>query len=141
MLEVRDLRVCYGAAPALWGVSLAMRACELSCVIGPNAAGKTTLVNAIAGLQPASAGTLTMDGRDMLAVAPHRFCGAGIAGVAAAYALTVDHGLREAAAEEARRVGIWLSARGIDHHILVWRPPAQLRNIQATARAARCFRV
>ncbi len=54
-----------------------------------------------------------------------------------AVGLTVDHGLREAAAEEAHRVGIWLSARGIDHHILVWRPPAQLRNIQATARAAR----
>src|SRR6267378_324768 len=43
-----------------------------------------------------------------------------------AVGLTVDHGLREAAAEEAHRVGIWLSARGIDHHILVWRPPAQL---------------
>jgi branched-chain amino acid transport system ATP-binding protein len=79
MLEVRDLRVCYGAAPALWGVSLAMRAGELSCVIGPNGAGKTTLVNTIAGLQPASAGTLTMDGLDMTSVAPHRFCSAGIA--------------------------------------------------------------
>jgi branched-chain amino acid transport system ATP-binding protein len=79
MLEVRDLRVCYGAAPALWGVSLAMRAGELSCVIGPNGAGKTTLVNTIAGLHPASAGALTMDGLDMTSVAPHRFCGAGIA--------------------------------------------------------------
>ena len=79
MLEVRDLRVCHGAAPALWGVSLAMRAGELSCVIGPNGAGKTTLVNTIAGLQPASAGTLTMDGLDMTSVAPHRFCSAGIA--------------------------------------------------------------
>ena len=79
MLEVRDLRVCYGAAPALWGVSLAMRAGELSCVIGPNGAGKTTLVNTIAGLHPANAGTLTMDGLDMTRIAPHRFCGAGIA--------------------------------------------------------------
>jgi branched-chain amino acid transport system ATP-binding protein len=79
VLDVRDLRVCYGAAPALWSVSLAMRAGELACVVGPNGAGKTTLINAIAGLQPASAGTLTMDGRDMTAVAPHRFCGAGIA--------------------------------------------------------------
>jgi tRNA(Ile)-lysidine synthase len=54
-----------------------------------------------------------------------------------AVGLTVDHGLREGAAEEARRVGIWLGARGIDHHVLVWRPPPQLRNIQATARVAR----
>ncbi len=51
--------------------------------------------------------------------------------------LTVDHGIREAAAEEAERVGAWLAARGIAHHILVWRPPPQLRNVQATARAAR----
>ena len=73
------MRVCYGAAPALWNVSLAMRAGELACVVGPNGAGKTTLINAIAGLQPASAGTLTMDGHDMTAVASHRFCSAGIA--------------------------------------------------------------
>jgi branched-chain amino acid transport system ATP-binding protein len=79
MLEVRDLHVCYGAAPALWGVSIAIRAGELACVVGPNGAGKTTLINAIAGLHPASAGALTMDGQDMRALAPHRFCGAGIA--------------------------------------------------------------
>ena len=51
--------------------------------------------------------------------------------------LTVDHGLRAEAAAEAERVGLWLAARGIRHHILVWRPPAALRNIQAAARAAR----
>ena len=73
------MRVCYGAAPALWDVSLAMRAGELACVVGPNGAGKTTLINAIAGLQAASAGTLTMDGHDMRTIAPHRFCGSGIA--------------------------------------------------------------
>jgi branched-chain amino acid transport system ATP-binding protein len=79
MLELRDLRVCYGAAPALWDVSLTIGAGEIACVLGPNGAGKTTLINAIAGLHPASAGTLTMDGRDLRAVAAHRFCGAGIA--------------------------------------------------------------
>ncbi|MGE5668711.1 MAG: ATP-binding cassette domain-containing protein, partial [Betaproteobacteria bacterium] len=50
MLEVRDLRVEYGAAPALWGVSLAIPERKLVCVVGPNGAGKTTLINAIAGL-------------------------------------------------------------------------------------------
>jgi tRNA(Ile)-lysidine synthase len=54
-----------------------------------------------------------------------------------AVGLTVDHGIREAAAEEAGRVGGWLAAHGIAHHILVWRPPPRLRNIQATARVAR----
>jgi tRNA(Ile)-lysidine synthase len=52
-------------------------------------------------------------------------------------ALTVDHGLRAEAAGEAARVGRWLALRGIRHHVLTWRPPAGLRNIQAAARAAR----
>jgi tRNA(Ile)-lysidine synthase len=51
--------------------------------------------------------------------------------------LTVDHGLRAEAAAEATRVAGWLAARGIAHHILPWRPPANLRNVQAAARAAR----
>ena len=79
MLEVRNLQVRYGAAPALWGVSLTIGAGELVCVVGPNGAGKTTLINAIAGLQPAAADTLAIDGRDLRQLAPHAFCGAGVA--------------------------------------------------------------
>jgi tRNA(Ile)-lysidine synthase len=52
-------------------------------------------------------------------------------------ALTIDHGLRVEAAAEAARVGAWLAARGIRHHILAWCPPGDLRNVQAAARAAR----
>ena len=79
MLDVRDLRVDYGAAPALWGVSLAIAKGELVCVVGPNGAGKTTLIGALAGLNRARSGSIAMDGREMTAVAPHRFCAAGIA--------------------------------------------------------------
>ena len=79
MLDVADLRVDYGAAPALWHVSLAIRAGEPVCVVGPNGAGKTTLINAIAGLLRARSGRITMDGRDMTSMAAHRFCAAGIA--------------------------------------------------------------
>jgi len=79
MLEVRHLRVHYGAAPALWDVSLTIGAGELVCVLGPNGAGKTTLINALAGLMPAHSGTITMEGRDLTRWPPHRYCGAGIA--------------------------------------------------------------
>lgn len=79
MLDVRNLRVDYGAAPALWDVSLAIAAGELVCVVGPNGAGKTTLINAIAGLHRASRGTIAMEGRDLTALPPHRFCDAGVA--------------------------------------------------------------
>jgi branched-chain amino acid transport system ATP-binding protein len=79
MLEVRDLHVAYGAAPALRGVSLDVRQGELLCVVGPNGAGKTTLINTIAGLQRARSGRLAIEGRDLTALPPHRFCEQGIA--------------------------------------------------------------
>ena len=79
MLEVRDLQVAYGAARALWGVSLTVRQGELLCVVGPNGAGKTTLINTLAGLLRAREGQLVFEGRDMTMLAPHRFCDAGIA--------------------------------------------------------------
>ena len=79
MLDVHDLRVGYGAAPALWDVTLTIASHELVCVVGPNGAGKTTLINALAGLLPATAGRIVMDGQDMTRLPPHRFCGAGVA--------------------------------------------------------------
>src|SRR5882672_5584170 len=52
-------------------------------------------------------------------------------------AITVDHGLRAAAAAEARQVGRWLRAHGVAHRILRWRPPAGALSggVQAAARA------
>ena len=79
MLEVHDLQVAYGAAPALWGVSLEVRSGELLCVVGPNGAGKTTLINTLAGILRARAGRIVFEGHDITQLAPHRFCEAGIA--------------------------------------------------------------
>ncbi|HEV7577379.1 MAG TPA: ABC transporter ATP-binding protein [Caldimonas sp.] len=79
LLEVRDLQVAYGAAPALWGVTLEVRLGELLCIVGPNGAGKTTLINAIAGIQPARGGSIVFEGEDITRLPPHRFCAAGIA--------------------------------------------------------------
>jgi len=79
MLEVRDLQVAYGPAPALWGVSFELRARELLCVVGPNGAGKTTLINTLAGVLRARSGRIEFDGRDIAALPPHHFCDAGIA--------------------------------------------------------------
>ncbi|HLZ68214.1 MAG TPA: tRNA lysidine(34) synthetase TilS [Aliidongia sp.] len=52
-------------------------------------------------------------------------------------ALTVDHRLRPDSTVEAAQTGAWLAARGIRHEILVWEGPYPLRDLQATARAAR----
>ena len=79
MLEVADIKVNYGAAPALWGVSLKVEAGELVCVVGPNGAGKTTLINAIAGIHRVREGQLRFNGNDITQLASHKFCEAGIA--------------------------------------------------------------
>jgi branched-chain amino acid transport system ATP-binding protein len=112
VLEVRNLSVAYGAAPALWDVSLSIARGELVCVVGPNGAGKTTLINAIAGLNRARGGSIVMEGRDLARVAPHRFCSAGIAivpegrrlfaGMSVRENLEIGSYLRDARRERAR---------------------------------------
>lgn len=54
-----------------------------------------------------------------------------------AIALTVDHGLRAEAADEARQVGAWLGARGVAHHVLRWSGAKPSGDVQAAARSAR----
>jgi branched-chain amino acid transport system ATP-binding protein len=79
MLDVRNIRVSYGAAPAIMDVSLQISPADLVVVVGPNGAGKTTLVNALAGLHPIDSGSLRMEGRELSRLSAHRYCDEGIA--------------------------------------------------------------
>lgn len=79
MLEVQNISVNYGPAPALWDISIEVQSQELVCVVGPNGAGKTTLINAIAGLHPVKSGRLVFHGHDITLLDSHRFCEQGIA--------------------------------------------------------------
>ncbi len=78
LLEVRDLSVGYDEAPALRGVSLEVQEGEIVSLVGANGAGKTTLLAAIAGLKPASAGTVLFEGRDVMGLPAHRLVQLGI---------------------------------------------------------------
>lgn len=51
--------------------------------------------------------------------------------------LTVDHGLRTESTAEARQVGVWARALGLDHHVLVWVGPHPSAGMQEAARQAR----
>src|SRR5262245_21898530 len=79
MLEARALRAGYGAAPAIWDVSLDVGEGDLVVVVGPNGAGKTTLINALAGLHRMESGRLAFAGQDISGLPAHRFCDQGIA--------------------------------------------------------------
>ncbi len=81
LLEVRDLWVHHGRAPALKGVSLAVSEGSLVALVGPNGAGKSTLVRTISGLKRASAGEILFEGKRIDRVPAHRIVGLGIAHV------------------------------------------------------------
>jgi urea transport system ATP-binding protein len=55
MLTISALDLHYGAAQALRRVSIEARVGEVTCVLGRNGVGKTSLMRAIVGHQPASA--------------------------------------------------------------------------------------
>ncbi len=79
MLELTAIEARYGAATALWDVSLTLGPGELICVVGPNGAGKSTLINVIAGLHRISSGSITLGTCNLAKLPAHRFCAEGIA--------------------------------------------------------------
>jgi branched-chain amino acid transport system ATP-binding protein len=81
MLELTSVCAGYGSFAALFDVSLEVRQGEAVAVIGPNGAGKTTLMRVISGLIRPTAGSIAMQGQDLLRTAPHRIVAVGIAHV------------------------------------------------------------
>ncbi|MEV4474425.1 urea ABC transporter ATP-binding subunit UrtE [Nonomuraea sp. NPDC049504] len=71
MLSVTGLESGYGRARVLFGVSVEVGPGQLVCVMGRNGVGKTTLLNTVMGVLPATAGTVTFDGRDVTRLKPH----------------------------------------------------------------------
>ena len=61
MLEIKSLNLNYGASQALRGISLSAKQGEVTCVLGKNGVGKTTLLNAIMGLERVSSGEILLD--------------------------------------------------------------------------------
>jgi branched-chain amino acid transport system ATP-binding protein len=82
MLRVEDLHVSYGDAVALNGVSLEVEERAVVALVGTNGAGKTSLLRAIAGINPVRAGKVIFRGRNLAQLAPHQICDLGIGQVA-----------------------------------------------------------
>jgi urea transport system ATP-binding protein len=79
MLEVSGIDLHYGAAQALRGISLSAQAGKVTCVLGRNGVGKTSLLDALAGQQAVSKGTITLDGEDITRLRPSERARRGIA--------------------------------------------------------------
>jgi thiamine transport system ATP-binding protein len=72
MLEVQQATVRFGGLVALDRLTMSMADGEVVAVLGPSAAGKTTLLRAVAGLQALDEGRVLWDGTDLTMVPPHR---------------------------------------------------------------------
>jgi len=82
LLEVKDLELFYGDAPALAGVSFNVPQGEIVSIVGANGAGKTSLIRAIAGIEKSRAGKILFAGRDVTGLNSHDICELGIGQVA-----------------------------------------------------------
>jgi branched-chain amino acid transport system ATP-binding protein len=77
-LDITTLAVTYGRTEALRGINLNVPAGTTVCLIGANGAGKTTMMNALAGLIRPRAGTIRLDDTDITGWRPHRIAATGL---------------------------------------------------------------
>lgn len=78
MLVVNRLQAFYGPAQALFEISFDTAKGEVMALLGRNGAGKSTTLKSIIGLVPPGGGEITLDGRDLTHLRPHRRAGAGL---------------------------------------------------------------
>jgi branched-chain amino acid transport system ATP-binding protein len=98
LLEIRDLTVHHGQLCAVDGLSLQLEKGEVLAVIGANGAGKSTMLRALAGLNPPTSGSIRLDGRDITRMPAYKRVSAGVAlvpeGRRLFRSLTVEENLR-----------------------------------------------
>lgn len=71
MLNIDTINLFYGASHALRGVSLSARPGRVTCVLGRNGVGKTSLMRAIMGLQAVKTGAISWEGKDITRLSAH----------------------------------------------------------------------
>lgn len=79
MLDVQNISLYYGAAQALRGVSVTAEPGKVTCILGRNGVGKTSLLRAMVGQQAISSGQIMFDGADINALKPFERARKGIA--------------------------------------------------------------
>lgn len=78
ILGIGDLEVRFGGVTALQEVKYEVPRGVIQAIIGPNGAGKTTLFNCISGRTAPTSGTISLEGREIQGLAPHRIAELGI---------------------------------------------------------------
>ena len=78
MLNAKNLTLHYGGSQILHGIDISARPGAVTCVMGNNGVGKTSLMQLLAGRHPRSGGTITLDGREPGRVTAQRMARMGV---------------------------------------------------------------
>ena len=79
LLELTGVRKSFGGLEVIADLDLTVGEREVVSLIGPNGAGKTTVFNLITGVYTPDAGSIRLDGRDLVGLPPHKVTSMGIA--------------------------------------------------------------
>lgn len=79
MLAIRGLTKHFGGIRAVDGIDLFLGEGELVGLIGPNGSGKTTVFNLVTGIYRPDAGSIALEGENLVGIAPHRINRLGVA--------------------------------------------------------------
>jgi branched-chain amino acid transport system ATP-binding protein len=130
LLELGGVSKHFGGLAVISGLDLHVDEGEVVSVIGPNGAGKTTLFNLITGVYRPDAGSIRLDGRELVGLEPHAICRLGVARTFQTVRLFLNMTVKEnvmAAAYGHTRARPWQS---------ILRTPAARREERATAELA-----
>ena len=78
MLNATNLTLHYGGSQILHGIDIAARPGAVTCVMGNNGVGKTSLMNLLAGRHPRSGGTISVDGTELGRISAQQMARLGV---------------------------------------------------------------
>lgn len=79
MIHCENLTLHYGGSQILHGISMSARAGEVTCVMGTNGVGKTSLLKALSGSHPRSGGRVVLNGQEVPICPPQEMARRGLA--------------------------------------------------------------
>ncbi|MBC7578970.1 MAG: ABC transporter ATP-binding protein [Tardiphaga sp.] len=104
LLQIEGVKTAYDRIDVLHGISLTVEVGTITCILGSNGSGKSSLIRSILGLTPPNQGQISFQGKSLLGLPTHQVIGRGIAcipeGRKIFSKMTVDENLRVGAYQE-----------------------------------------